>query len=218
MSRGRRLTSRSDRQLLIDALTQRAWEHTGFRSLLFSDPRRAMTELFGKVPPELEGVTFRARPVDRIRVRPNSSGGRDITVRPQRGHEPISAFVRTALGVPELVVAFYTRRCRSGCSMCVLPLASAHSLVPMADIARQLDVAFAVVAQENFPIQQVTVGNEGSPLDARTLPADHLEMVLRRCAGHPGVRSIVIETRGEFATEQVLDQVQEWIGPRCDLT
>src|SRR5262249_15264857 len=77
--------------------------------------------------------------------------------------------------------------------------------------------AFDLVARQKFAIEQVTLGSEGSPLDASTLPADHLKMVLRRCAGHAGVRSIVIETRAEYATAEVLDQVLSWIAP-CDLT
>jgi radical SAM enzyme (TIGR01210 family) len=211
------LTDGSDLQRHISALTERAWRDEGFRSLLFSDPGRALADHFGEVPAALEGATFRPQPADRIRVRPGGSGGREITVRPQRGDQPISAYLRTTLGVPELVLALYTRRCRYHCTMCVLPRASARSLVAKADIARQVDAAFGLVARERSPIRRISLGNEGSPLDATTLPADHLEMVLRRCAAHAGVGSIVIETRGEFATEKVLDQVQSWIAP-CDLT
>jgi len=201
------------RQLLIGALTKRAWQDEGFRSLLFSDPGQAIVEQFGEVPPELEGVTFTPRPVDRIRVRADGSGSREIMVRPQRGDQPISAFLRTTLGVPELVIALYTRRCRHQCSYCVLPNASAHSMVPAADIARQVDSALGLAAQQRSPIRRVSLGNEGSILDATTLPADQMEMVLRRCASHPGVSSIVLETRAEFATEQTLDQVQRWAAP-----
>src|SRR5262249_17224229 len=153
---------------------------------------RAVIKKFRRVPEELQGVTFRARPVDSIRVRPKDAGGRTITVRPQFGDEPISAFTRVALGVPELVIAFYTLRCQTRqCTMCALPEASAHSLVPQADIARQLDWSFALL-DGGFAIERVTTGNEGSLLDARTLPADDLKMILRRCAGYPGVREMVI--------------------------
>jgi radical SAM enzyme (TIGR01210 family) len=211
------LTNGPEPEVLIGELRKHALNDEGFRSLLLSDPGQAMADQFGEVPAALRGVTFRPRPVDRIRVRPDGSGGRQVIVRLQRGDEPISAYVRTTLGVPELVIALYTKRCKYQCAMCVLPKASALSLVPKADIARQVDSAFALVAQHRFPIRRISFGNEGSPLDARTLPADHLEMILQRCANHPGVSAIVIETRAEFATEQVLDQIQEWSAP-CQLT
>ena len=211
------LTSGSDRQRLISALTKRAWRDERFRALLFSDGERAMTELFGEVPAELQGVTFRAQPVDRLRARQNGSGGRDLTVRPRGGDRPVTAFTRTVRGLPELVLVLYTKRCRYQCSFCRLPESSALSIVEAADIARQVDSAFDLVAQQHFAIRQISVGNEGSVLDATTLPADQLEMVLRRCAAHAGVSSIVLETRAEFATEEILDQVQRWIAP-CGLT
>jgi radical SAM enzyme (TIGR01210 family) len=210
------VTAAADPQDQIGALTRRAWVDPDFAALLFSHPDRAMIAELGHVPPALAGVQFRRRETDRIRVRQDGPGRRIITVRPQHGDEPISAFTRVTLGVPELVIAFYTRRCQSQCTMCTLPQASAHSLVPKDGIARQLDFAFALL-DGGFPIQRVTIGNEGSPFDARTLPADHLKMILKRCAGHPGVQAIVIETRTEYATERVLDRIQEWAAP-CDLT
>lgn len=203
-----RLTADTDPHVLIDALTTRAWADPGFAEMLFSHPDRAMIAEFGQVPPALAGAQFRRREADRVRVRQDGPGRRIITVRSQHGDAPLSAFTRVTLGVPELVIAFYTRRCRSQCSMCTLPQASAHSLVPKDGIARQLDSAFALL-DGGFAIQRVTIGNEGSPLDARTLPAAHLAMILRRCAGHPGVREVVIETRAEYATERVLDRIQE---------
>src|SRR5262249_7531516 len=148
---------------------------------------RAMTELFGEVPAELQGVTFRAQPVDRLRARRNGSGGRDITVRPRGGDQPVTAFTRNVRGLPELVLVLYTKRCRYQCSFCRLPESSALSIVEAADIARQVDSAFDLVAQQRFAIKQISVGNEGSVLDATTLPADQLETVLRRCAAHAGV-------------------------------
>jgi radical SAM enzyme (TIGR01210 family) len=176
-----------------------------------------MTKLFGEVPAELEDVTFRARPVDRIRVRRNGSGGRDLTVRPKVGDRPITAFTRTVRGVPELVLVLYTKRCRHQCSFCRLPEASALSVVDPADIDHQVGSAFDLVAGQHLAIEQVSVGNEGSVLDAATLPSDQLQTVLRRCAGHAGVSSIVLETRAEFATEQTIEKVQRWIVP-CSLT
>jgi radical SAM enzyme (TIGR01210 family) len=211
-----RLTVSADPQALVDALTRHAWQDGAFADLLFSDPARAMIAEFGEVPPALAGVQFRRTEADRIRVRQDGAGHRIITVRPQHGDEAISAFTRVYLGVPELVIAFYTRRCQHQCTMCILPQASAHSLVPKDAIARQLESAFALL-DGGYPVQRVTIGNEGSLLDARTLPADHLEMILRRCAGHPGVRHVVIETRTEYATEPVLDQIQRWAAP-CGLT
>jgi radical SAM enzyme (TIGR01210 family) len=176
-----------------------------------------MIAAFGYVPPALAGKQFIRREADMIRVRNDGPGRRIITVRPQYGDKPISAFTRVTLGVPELVIAFYTMRCQDmGCTFCRLPEASARSLVPEEGIARQLDFSFALL-DGGFPIQRVSFGNEGSPLDHRALPADHLKMILQRCAGYPGVGHIVIETRTEYATEPVLDQIQRWAAPR-DLT
>jgi radical SAM enzyme (TIGR01210 family) len=213
------VTAGAEPQDLIGALTLAAWENPDFAALLFSDPRGAMIAKFGHVPPALADALFRQVEADRIRVRQDGQGGRIITVRPQYGDEPISAFTRVTLGVPELVIAFQTRRCQHfgrNCTMCVLPLASAHSLVPKEGIARQLDYSFALL-DGGFAIERVSFGNEGSPLDARTLPAGDLKMILKRCAGYPGVREVVIETRHEYATEEVLDRVQEQVAP-CGLT
>jgi archaeosine synthase beta-subunit len=205
------------RQDLISALTRRAWEDEGFRDVLVSDPARAMAETFGYVPDELAGKTFALRPVDRLKSRPNGKGGRDFSVRPKRGGEPLGVFTRTFLGVPELVIALYTKRCRYQCTFCVLPEGSALTLVGAEQIAHQVDAAFAMVARQQIAIRQISIGNEGSILDARTLPAEHLKMVLERCAAHPGVESIILETRAEFITEQALDRVEEAIGG-CRLT
>src|SRR5262245_10168614 len=96
-SGGGQLMSESDRRRLIGELTAETWRDPEFRELLFTDPTRAVIKKYRRVPEELQGVTFRARPVDSIRVRPNAAGGRTITVRPQFGDEPISAFTRVAL-------------------------------------------------------------------------------------------------------------------------
>jgi radical SAM enzyme (TIGR01210 family) len=213
------VTAGADPQDPIGRLTRRAWESPAFEALLFSDPHRAMLAEFGEVPPALADAQFRQVEADRVRVRQGGQGGRIITVRPQYGDEPISAFTRVTLGIPELVIAFQTRRCQHfgrNCTMCVLPLASAHSLVPPEGIARQLDYSFALL-DGGFAIERVSFGNEGSPLDTRTLPGGDLKMILERCAGHPGVREVVIETRHEYATAEVLDRVQEQVAP-CGLT
>jgi radical SAM enzyme (TIGR01210 family) len=202
------VTGGPDRQSLIDAITARVWTDPQFGELLFSgDSDRALIMLFGEVPAALEGVEFRPQRADRFRARPNAAGGRDITVRPRAAGEPITAYTRVVRGVPELVLVLYTKRCRYQCTECRLPEASSLDLVSGDDIARQAGIGFDVLTAQRFGIRRVSIGNEGSPLDARTLLPEDLDALLARAAAWPGVEEIIIETRSEFATAEVLDRI-----------
>lgn len=206
---GRSGSSRND---VISQVTTRAWRDDNFRTLLFDNPRAALFAEFGCVPAGFENAVFRPREVDRAIAR-QTRDGRRILVRPKRGDEPLSVVVRRVLGVPELIVVFYTKRCRYQCSFCTLPLTSAHSHVSFDDVKTQLDRALEFVGPDAAAIRQVSLGNEGSILDDRTFPQEQLDYVLRSCTGLPAVEDVVLETRGEFVTERVLDGLLEWTAP-----
>jgi len=206
----------ADRTALLNTVTTRAWRDVEFRRLLFSDSQAALRILFGEVPKPLLDVRFTRRPVDRVLVR-DRQDGRHLIVRPKRSTQPISSLVRTIAGQRDLVVVFNSKRCAYQCSFCTLPTTSSFSFVGHDDLLTQLDEAFAVADRDGATLEQVSLGNEGSILDSTTFPLDALKTILRRCAGRDGVRSIVLETRSEFVTPGLLDDLRRWSDP-CELT
>ena len=200
------------RQMVINRVTTRAWRDAEFRELLFATPTDALVSEFGSIPAGFEDAVFRPREIDHAVVRGKDSGRR-IKVRPRRGDEPLSVVVRQVFGMPELIIVFYTRRCRYQCSFCTLPLTSARGDVSFEDVKSQLDGALEFARSDRESIGQVSLGNEGSMLDEQTFPRDQLEYVLRRSASLPGVKSIVLETRSEFVSEPLLDDLLRWCSP-----
>ncbi len=203
---------KSARQSATDRVATRAWRDPAFRTLLLAEPAEALRLELGEVPEGMEHVRFRRCDVDRAVVR-HTPLGRRLVIRPKRADTPLSIVTREVFGVPELVVVFYTRRCQYQCSFCTLPSTSAYSDVSFDDVARQLDHGFAQVAASLATIERISIGNEGSILDARTLPVDQLEHVLKRCGALPAVREIVLETRSEFVTASLLDTILRWVAP-----
>jgi radical SAM enzyme (TIGR01210 family) len=201
-----------DRQAVIDRVTGRAWRDDAFRRLLFERPAAALQDEFGLVPRGFETASFRQRDVDRLISR-HRGEARHVTVRSKPSDEPLSVVARQMLGVPELIVVLYTRRCAYQCSFCTLPLTSALTDVSFADIRRQLDLAMAFAHSTTDEIRQVSLCNEGSMLDASTVPREQLEYLVRSCCALPGVQDIVLETRPEFATESLVDDLLRWAAP-----
>jgi radical SAM enzyme (TIGR01210 family) len=80
-----------------------------------------------------------------------------------------------------------------------------------------LERAFASVGDVLSSIEQISLGNEGSMLDHRTFSRDQLQYVLTTCAELRLVDAIVLETRPEFVTDRLLDEIQQCIAP-CKLT
>jgi radical SAM enzyme (TIGR01210 family) len=200
------------RSAIINRLTSRAWRDDRFRDLLFRRPDEAMREEFGTVPQGFENVTFNPVEVDRVTSR-ETGKGRSLLVRPKRGAQSISVVLRRVFGVPELVVVFFTKRCQYQCSFCTLPTASAYSEVSTDDIRKQLDHAFEYAGSNLREIELVSLGNEGSILDESTFPREQLNHVLSRCSLLPSIREVVLETRAEFASEALLDDILALIRP-----
>lgn len=202
------------RQALLNLITERAWRDVEFRSLLFSDSAAALRSVFGEIPAALVGVDFVQRPVDRTLVRKRPDG-RHLIVRPKRADRLISGLVRNIAGQRDLVVVFNSKRCQYQCSFCTLPSTSSYSLIGHNELLAQLDEAFAIA--DGQELDQISLGNEGSILDSSTFPASALETVLRRCAEREGVHSIVLETRSEFITPTLIDDLRRWAHP-CEVT
>jgi radical SAM enzyme (TIGR01210 family) len=200
------------RQTVIDRVTRRAWRDDDFRQLLLDDPSTALQTEFGCVPAGFETATFREREADRVISRRKGSV-RHVVVRPKHGDEPLSVVVRDMLGAHEMIVVLYTKRCAYQCSFCTLPLASALSDVSFEDVKAQLERALAFAGDSTDSISQVSLCNEGSILDERTLPRDQLEHALRTCAALPRIRDVVLETRGEYVTESLIDDLRRWAAP-----
>lgn len=204
------------RAAVINRVTSRAWTDKAFRYLLLNKPGEALIQEFGRIPEGFENTSFRAREVDRVRRRKTASGT-SLVVRPKRSDEPLSVVTRRVFGVPELVIVFYTKRCQYQCSFCTLPSTSAFSDISMAGVQKQVEWAFAKAGKDLAGIEMVSLGNEGSILDERTFSKEQLEYTLRSCANLPSVKEIVLETRAEFVSEELLDRILHCISP-CKLT
>ncbi len=203
--------ARPDRSL-VNRIATRAWRDAEYRDLLFEDAESAIRLEFGEIPDELKGVRFQPRAVDQVRAR-DSEGHRKLLVRPKLGDEPLSVVTRQVLGKTELIIVFYTRRCRYQCSFCALPSTSAIGDVTARDISKQIDHAFRGVT-DRASITQVSLGNEGSLLDTRTFPSEQLAMTLGRVIREfPNLQHIVLETRAEFVTAELLDDLLMQICP-----
>lgn len=201
------------RSAVINRLTSRAWRDNGFRELLVSNARQALIAEFGRVPEGFENVTFKPQEADRVTVR-NAPNGPVALVRTKRGDRPLSIVMRRVFGVSELVVVFYTKRCQFQCSFCTLPSTSAYSDISTSSVQKQLQRAFEYAGTELSGVEQVSLGNEGSILDERTFSRDQLAHVLTRCVSLPSVRHVVLETRAEFVSDELLSEILKWISPR----
>lgn len=198
---------------VLGQITTRAWRDKEFLALLMADPQAALVEEFGEIPEGFENAVFRPREIDRVIARTTSEGQR-LLVRPKLGDRPLSAMTRQVLGTCELLVVFYTRRCRYQCTFCTLPSTSAYGDVSLESVRTQLDTALEFAARDLPVVRQVSLGNEGSILDEQTFSREQLNYVLRTCAALPAVEEIVLETRAEFASEPLLDDLVKLLSPK----
>jgi archaeosine synthase beta-subunit len=198
---------------VLSRITTRAWRDEEFLTLLLADPRTALVGEFGEVPEGFENAMFRPCEIDRVISRTTAEGQR-LLVRPKRGDRPLSVVTRQVLGICELVVVLYTKRCRYQCTFCTLPSTSAYGDVSFASVRAQLDTALEFAVEQLPAVRQVSLGNEGSILDERTFSREQLEYVLRKCAALPAVEEIVLETRAEFASNSLLDDLVELVSPK----
>jgi len=101
----------------------------------------------------------------------------------------------------DLLLVLRTPRCWYNCSFCDLPVTSRSFEVTPDEIYEQIRSAIRLYADALDVIDRISVSNNGSVLDARTLPEQALTNILQMANGLPSVTRIILETRPEFVVE-----------------
>ena len=120
------------------------------------------------------------------------------------GSRPVYHLLRRYKGEVDLLIILRTKKCRYNCSFCDLPNRSSDGLVPEDQLNSQIIHTLTHYADALDVIDRVSISNEGSVLDSATLPLVVLCDLIEAVSLYPSVRRVVLETRPEFATRQVL--------------
>lgn len=106
--------------------------------------------------------------------------------------------LRTFQGQTDLLVILNTKRCRYQCDFCQLPAKSSRVWIPGEDIVAQFSYVLEEVKHALSIVERVTLSNEGSVLDEKTLDPEALQQILEAVNQMRRVRTVVLETRLEF--------------------
>ena len=132
---------------------------------------------------------------------------------------PIYSGIRKFFGLKDLVVSFYTQKCRFNCTFCSLPSNSSAVPVPIENINQQIDWVFNKYKDDLASIQQFSCGNEGSILDNERFYPESLDYLLIRCQEMTNLQVISLETRPEYITKKILENVlQKSASKKVDVT
>jgi len=112
--------------------------------------------------------------------------------------QPHFFLLRTFQGQTDLLVILNTKRCRYQCAFCQLPAKSSRVWIPGEDVVAQARYVFEKVKHALSIVDRVTLSNEGSVLDAKTLDPEALAQILEAVNEMRRVRTVVLETRLEF--------------------
>lgn len=119
---------------------------------------------------------------------------------------PHYSLLRNFLGLLDYLIIFNTPRCRYRCRFCDLPKKNTkHINFQVGDIYAQFCYAMAYLAPAVDVVQRFTVSNEGSALDFSTFPQAEWVKIFDELQGWRSLREIVLESRSEFASPDVLD-------------
>lgn len=115
--------------------------------------------------------------------------------------------LRKFLGENDLLTILNTKRCRYRCHFCNLPDKSSATPVEADSIKAQ----FRFVIKENKHslsiLDRVTLSNEGSVLDATTLPREALLDIVAAVGRLKRVKTLVLESRLEFVDADEIRQI-----------
>lgn len=123
---------------------------------------------------------------------------------------------RTFLGDQDLLVIFNTKRCKYRCHFCQLPAKSSPAFIPGSEIVSQFLHVMKELKHSLSVLDRVTFSNEGSVLDAATFPTEAMLEIVEGINELRRVRTLVLETRLEFVSTDVLSQIRE-AAPRVSL-
>lgn len=124
--------------------------------------------------------------------------------------------LRTFTGENDLLIILNTKRCRYQCNFCQLPAKSSKKWIEGEDILAQFEYVMDEMKHGLSVVDRVTLSNEGSILDAGTLPTEALIAIARCINELRRVRTLVLETRLEFVDPEVIKQIRE-AAPRVEI-
>jgi radical SAM enzyme (TIGR01210 family) len=124
---------------------------------------------------------------------------------------------RNFLGEQDLAILFNTKRCRFQCRFCALPFKSSKSWIEADDVDAQYRYVLEELKHSLGILQRLTIANEGSVLDETTFPIETLIAIAQSTQALPRVRRLVIETRLQFVSTQVLATLGEVSGKMLDI-
>jgi radical SAM enzyme (TIGR01210 family) len=107
--------------------------------------------------------------------------------------------LRTFHGKTDLLVILNTKRCRYQCDFCQLPAKSSRAWIPAEDIIAQFRYVLTEVKHTLSIVDRITLSNDGSVLDAKTLDPEALTQIVDAINEMRRVRIVLLETRLEFA-------------------
>ena len=120
--------------------------------------------------------------------------------------QPHFFLIRRFLAEIDLAILLNTKRCRYQCSFCALPEKATTSWVPADAVIAQMAYVLQETRHAIGVIDRLTIGNEGSVLDATTCPFGAIESIVAGFAP-PSLRRIVLESRLEFVDESAVAEL-----------
>lgn len=120
----------------------------------------------------------------------------DAAGTPRRPH---FFLLRAFQGQTDLLVILNTKRCRYQCAFCQLPEKSSRTWIPAEHVVAQFGYVLEEAKHALSIVDRITLSNEGSVLDAKTLDPGALTQILDAVNELRRVRTVVLETRLEFA-------------------
>jgi radical SAM enzyme (TIGR01210 family) len=123
---------------------------------------------------------------------------------------------RTFMGEQDLLIIFNTKRCRYSCKFCQLPDKCSPEWVSCEDILAQFEYAVNELKHSLSVLDRVTISNEGSVFDSDTFPNESLLAIAESVSELRRVRTIILETRLEFVTPSVVQQIKN-TNPRAKI-
>ncbi|GBE17219.1 radical SAM superfamily protein [bacterium BMS3Abin15] len=135
-------------------------------------------------------------------------------------HLPIYCNKRNFLGKKDLVVSFYTKRCRYGkCTFCAIPSRSSERNVSPDDIKFQIDWVWDKYKSEIDSFEQFSFGNDGSILDEATFPDNLLDYLIDKINQCKKAQVLSLETRAEYIQEErIKNIIKKFKGNVTDVT
>ncbi len=145
---------------------------------------------------------------DHVQKLYNDYGQRKEMGRPAPGLDvPHFFLLRTFLGENDLAILFNTKRCRYQCHFCQLPDKSSKTFIAAEHIVNQFTHVMEEEKHALSIIDRVTLANEGSILDTDTFPTDALLAIAGGIHQLRRTRTIVLETRLEFADAKTILEI-----------